>query len=232
MQLTVRQAAEILKVPEKTVYNWIDAGDIPLHRVGEQVRFSRSEILEWATARGIPFATDLFRDQNPNGDDQPRLLEALVSGGIHRDVGGADRSEVLRAVVDRMPIERPGDRDTVYQLLLAREAMGSTAVGGGIAIPHVRNPVVLHVTEPSLTLCFLTTAVDYGAVDGRPVDTLFSLVSQNVRAHLHLLALLAGALRDPGFRAAVNERAPDAGILAEAKRVEAALAAPAAGGPK
>ena len=45
----------------------------------------------------------------------------------------------------------------------------STAVGDGIAIPHVRNPVVLHVGRPAIALCFLERAIEYGALDGKPV---------------------------------------------------------------
>ena len=50
---------------------------------------------------------------------------------------------MLRAVVARMPLADEGDRELLLDVLLAREAMGSTGVGDGIAIPHVRNPVVL-----------------------------------------------------------------------------------------
>ena len=49
---------------------------------------------------------------------------------------------MLRAVVERMALPDPADRDLVVQVLLAREQLGSSAVGDGIAIPHVRSPLV------------------------------------------------------------------------------------------
>ena len=90
------------------------------------------------------------------------------------------------------------DQDFLLRVLLAREALESTGIGDGIAIPHVRNPVVLHVSRPMITLCFLEQAVDYGALDGKPVNTVFSLISPTVRAHLRLLSRLSFALQDPG----------------------------------
>ena len=108
-------------------------------------------------------------------------------------------------------------------VLFAREALESTGIGDGIAIPHVRNPIVLHVSRPVITLCFLEKAVDFGALDGKPVSILFSLISPTVRAHLRLLSRLSFALQDPGFKSVVTRQGSRDEIFAEARRVEAAL---------
>ena len=116
--------------------------------------------------------------------------EALHAGGIHYRIGGSDKASVLHHVVETMRLPAEVDREFLYEVLLAREALGSTAIGDGIAIPHVRNPVILHLERPLITLCFLERPVDFGALDGQPVDTLFTLISPTVRAHLHLLSRL------------------------------------------
>lgn len=90
----------------------------------------------------------------------------------------------------------------LLQFLLS---LGSTGIGDGIAVPHVRNPVVLHVSKPTVTLCFLDHPIDFGAIDDMPVDTMFAIVSPSVKAHLHLLSRLAFVLRDPGFKAALRD---------------------------
>ncbi len=115
------------------------------------------------------------------------------------------------------------DREFLYHVLLAREKACSTAVGDGVAIPHPRNPIVLHVTQPSVTVCFLEQPVEFGAMDGQPVRVLFTLVSPTVHAHLQTLSRLAFALQDPGFRAVIS--APDTreAILREARRVDSLL---------
>jgi PTS system nitrogen regulatory IIA component len=99
-------------------------------------------------------------------------------------------------------------------VLEAREAMGSTGVGDGIAIPHVRNPIVLQAEQPFVTLCLLRSAVDFDAVDGQPVHALFTVVSPSVPAHLRVLAQLGFVLRDPELRDLLRRHAPAPEILA------------------
>ena len=228
MELALRDAAKLLGVSEKTVRGWIRHDGMPAHRVSDEVRFSRAELLEWATAHGHPVAGDLFAA--PNAADMPSLADALAAGGVHHGLAGADRESALRALVDRMRLPPDVDRAFLLHVLLAREAMQSTAIGDGIAIPHVRNPIVLHVERPMVTLGFLDTPVDFGALDGRPVHTLFAVVSPTVRAHLHLLSRIAFALRDPGFREIVGRRGSEGEVVAEARRAESELARRTSGG--
>jgi PTS system nitrogen regulatory IIA component len=101
--------------------------------------------------------------------------------------------------------------------------MGSTAVGDGIAIPHVRNPIVLRVSRPAITLCFLENPIDFHALDNQPVGTLFTLATATTREHLHVLARLGHALRDAAFKSAILNRAGRDEILNEARRIEAGL---------
>jgi PTS system nitrogen regulatory IIA component len=84
-------------------------------------------------------------------------------------------------------------------------------------VDRVRNPIVLHIPVPAITLCFLETPIEFDSIDGKPVHTLFTLVSPTVRAHLHLLSRLTWALRQPGFRDPVA-RAAGRDELLEAAR--------------
>jgi PTS system nitrogen regulatory IIA component len=131
----------------------------------------------------------------------------------------------LRALVDVLPLPEGMDREFLLSLFLAREASASTAIGEGIALPHVRNPVVLQIARPMIALCYLEKPVDFGALDGQPVHVLFSLVSPTVRCHLQLLARLSFALHDAKFKSVVLRRGRPDEILREARRVESQLAA-------
>jgi PTS system nitrogen regulatory IIA component len=91
----------------------------------------------------------------------------------------------------------------------------------------VRNPILLHVSEPVVTLCLLRRAVDFGAIDGRPVHALFSVVSPNVPTHLRILAQIAFMLRDAELRRLLRERASSAAILERVKFVEEQVSPPA-----
>lgn len=227
MKITVREAARLLDVSEKTIYRWIERKKLPVHRINEQYRFNRAELLEWATAQRVPLSVEIF--QEPEGEPLPPLSEALETGGIHYRVPGATRDEALRQVVSLMHLPEEVDRGFLYQMLLARETLGSTGVGDGIAIPHVRNPVVLHV-RPVVTLCLLEQPVDFGALDGVPVRALFAIVSPTTRAHLHLLSRLGAALHDPELKRLVVEQGGREEILAAFRRVEARFPAARDGG--
>ena len=223
MQLSVKDAAVLLNVSEEAIYKWVKQEEIPSHTINEQVRFNRSELLEWATARNIQVSPDLFNEGEPGKASLPALAEALKAGGVAYRVGGTDQPSVLRAIVNLLKLPEEVDREFLYQVLLARESLGSTGVGDGVAIPHVRNPVVLHVSKPTVTLSFLETPIDFHAVDGKPVNILFTLISPTVKIHLHLLSRLGFVLRKPKFKAALKRQAPCGELMAELAAAEATI---------
>lgn len=206
MQLSVKEISGLLNVAEKTIYRWIKQGSIPVYRINGQNRFNRAEILEWATSKRIPVSPQLMVEEDSGSGVLPTLADTLREAGVHYHVAGNAKSQVLRTVVELMQLPEEVDRDFLYKVLLARETLGSTGVGDGVAIPHVRNPIVLHITRPVLTLCFLEQPIPFGAIDGEPVNILFTLISPTVRAHLHLLSRLGYVLRNPEFKDALKKQ--------------------------
>jgi PTS system nitrogen regulatory IIA component len=221
MQLTVRNVSEMLKVSEATVTRWVRQRGLPAQRVAGQYRFNRVEVLDWAIAHQIKVENSPVERQ---ADSQPSvsLADALEAGGVHYKVLGDEQEAALRAVVSHLPLPEDFDRELLLRLFVAREALGSTAVGDGIAIPHARRPIVLDVPRSLVTLCFLKRPIAYQAPDGKPVRTLFSVISPTVAAHVQLLARLSRALHDPGFRMSVAGTKAREVILREARRVEKA----------
>lgn len=227
MQLTVRDVGKCLNVTESTVVRWIKNRGLPAQRVAGNYRFNRAELLEWATAQKIKVSGELFDHLEEDADLVPGLADALEAGGIFYGLTDTTKERALRALVQVLPLPDGVDREMLLRLFLAREASASTAVGDGIGIPHVRNPIVLHVDRPMISLGFLERPVDYGALDGKPVHVLFSLISPTMRSHLQLISRLAFALHDPEFKKVVICQRPREEILAEARRAEAGFGAPA-----
>jgi PTS system nitrogen regulatory IIA component len=227
VQLTVRDVSRFLEVTEATVTRWIKQRGLPAQSIGGQYRFNRAALLEWATANRIKVSAELFDHVETEEEPVPHLAEALERGGIHYQIKDTSKESALRTLVNLLPLPQETDRELLLRLFLAREAAASTAVGGGIALPHVRNPIILHVEQPMVTLCFLEKPVDYGALDGAPVQVLFSLICPTMRSHLQMLARLSYALHDAGFRDVVMRQAQRDEILREAARVESTLAAAA-----
>ena len=223
MQLSVKDVANLLKVNEKTIYRWLKKGSLPAYRVGDHYRFNRAELLEWVTSRQIGVSADLLYDLENLQVPMYSLLDALTIGGIYYRTEGENKESAIKNVVGLTKLPQEVDRDFLLQVLLAREAMASTAIGDGIAIPHVRNPRVLHITEPVVSLCFLEKPIDFNSLDGKPVNCLFTLISPTVKTHLYLLSRLAYALRDNGFRNVVKNQGSREEIFSEIARVESSL---------
>jgi PTS system nitrogen regulatory IIA component len=222
MDLTVREAARLLDVSDKDVYHWIREGSFPATRLHDQYRINRVELLEWATARRVKVSPDLFQESaDPNGE--LTLAQAIRSGGVHHGVPGTDKPSVLRAVTDRLHLPEGMDRDYFFQLFMAREALSSTGVGNGIALPHARNPVVLHLSQPSVTVSFLEQTVDFGAVDGKPVHVLFTLLSPTTRLHLLILSRLSFLLRDADFVKLLEKQVDQETLVQRVAHLEASL---------
>ena len=96
------------------------------------------------------------------------------------------------------------DADEVFMSLTARERLGSTGLGKGVAIPHCR---LKNCTETVGALMQLQTGVDYDAIDGNPVDLIFALMvpEEAHDTHLQVLAALVERLNKPDYLAALRE---------------------------
>src|SRR5512147_2927478 len=217
MQLTLREAAGYLGVTETVLRRWIADRDLPVHEVDERVYLNAVELWEWAVEHGVQASRRLLEHARRAPDTVPPIADLLRAGGIFHGIDASDKLSVLREFVARLPLPPEQNRDALLSVLEAREAMGSTGIADGIAIPHVRNPIVLHVAQPFVTLCLLRHPVDFDAVDGKPVHALFTLISPSVPAHLRILAQLGFVLRDEELRRLLARRAPAAELLARVR---------------
>ncbi len=229
MELTLRDVSKFLSVAESTVTRWIKQRGLPAQHVGGHYRFHRVDLLEWATANGIKVSVEVFDNLAAEAEPSPSLVQAMKDGGIFHGLKDTSKEAALRALVQILPVPDDVDRELLLRLFLAREASATTAIGDGIALPHVRNPIVLHVARPMVTLGFLERPVEFGAIDGKPVQVLFSLICPTMRTHLQTLSRLSYALHDERFKTVVTRMGQSDEIMEEATRVEAALAASATG---
>ncbi len=225
MNLSVKDAARLLNVSEKTIYRWIKQEIVPAYRVHEQYRFNRAELLEWATSRRMGVSSELCHEPETDAVPLPSLSEALEAGGVFYRVGGTTRDEVLTDVAQHLRLPDEVDRSYLQQVLVARECIASTGIGDGIAIPHPRNPVLMHITKPTLTLCFLEQPVNFNALDGKRVNILFAVITPTLRSHLHLLSKLGFVLHNQAFRKTLTDEGSRDEIFATLRRAETQLEA-------
>lgn len=219
MFLKVAELAAAAGVDEKTVLNWIKNMGLPAHKQDDRYRINRVDLLEWANNQGISIPPEIFVVNNETSH-LATVSEAITKGGIFYDLPGNTPESALREVVSRLVLSPGLDPEFLLQTLLAREALGSTALGNGIAIPHVRNPIVGQDGESAISLCFLKNPIDFDAVDGLPVTILFTLVTPNVKEHLHLLAKLAFLLHDQPFQELLHRPGSKDEIMAAIRLLE------------
>lgn len=217
VKLGVDEAARMLGVSSKTIYRWVSSGRLPGYRVQKQYRFDRAELAEWAAAQRLA-ATPPHDEPEPA---VPAFDRALEAGGIHYRVGGRSRDEVLLQAVLALRLVGEADRERLRDALVAREGLAPTAIGDGLALPHLRNPLRLDLLPAAICLCFLEEPVDWGAPDGQPVHTLFAVVGPTVRSVLRLHVETLFATRDPALRDALRSQASRETLYAHARRVAA-----------
>lgn len=129
-----------------------------------------------------------------------RIVDLLNKESILLGAAPVSKSEAIDMLVDlQVKGGRIADKEAYKQGILAREAMSSTAVGEGIAIPHAKSEAV---TAPSLAAMTVPGGVDYEAMDEEPSDLLFMIAApNNGDVHLEVLSRLMTLLMDEDFRA-------------------------------
>lgn len=132
-----------------------------------------------------------------------RITELLKPESIGLQVSAGSKEEVIDLLVGLMEQGgRLNDKAGYKEGIMAREGLGSTAVGDGIAIPHAK---VAAVKEPGLAAVTVKDGVDYEAFDGSLANLIFMIAAPDGEADTHLEALskLSTLLMNPGFKDAL-----------------------------
>ncbi len=141
-----------------------------------------------------------------------KIPDFLAAARVKIDVAAADKQRLLLELARdagsalAMPSER------IFSELIKREELGSTGMGGGVAIPHAR---FSEITRPFGMFVRLKKAIDFDAVDGGPVDIVFLLLipAGGESEQLGALASIARKLRDPLIVAALRKTRDPAQIF-------------------
>lgn len=213
MELNSNQVASLLNLTDPEVREWALAGKLPHVEVQGRLRFNRQAILEWALERDHPLNLGVDPAATSSAG-LPPLLELFAPEHFHYDLPGRTFAEVLKVAVERFALPPDTDKELIYDLLLSREKLMTTALGEGLAVPHLRVPVVVNAPGPSLGVFFTSEPIDMGALDGKPVHTLFLLLSLTPKQHLELLARLSSLFHQAPFVELLRTRAKPEVLLA------------------
>jgi PTS system nitrogen regulatory IIA component len=155
-------------------------------------------------------------------DGETGLFELINRGGVLYQVPGNTPAEALGEIIDTLrlpPSIRAGD---LLQAVLEREALMSTALGHGIALPHPRNPLVAEAAEQFAAIAFLRQPIDWQALDRGPVHTVILIVSASAKFHLHTLSRINFFCQQENFRGLLENRASPEAIIKVIQEAEEA----------
>lgn len=125
--------------------------------------------------------------------------ELLAFDDVRLDLNVSTKAELLEQVAALLARRHGLSKTFILESLAAREQLGSTGVGHGIAIPHAR---MNQCAVPAVAFVRTKLAIPFDAPDGKPVSVFLGLIVPNKASeqHLQLLATAAGMLSDRAFR--------------------------------
>jgi len=130
--------------------------------------------------------------------------DLLAPDGIVLRGGASSKRQALHVAAEAAAHALGLDEARVLEALMEREALGSTGLGSGVAVPHAR---ISGLSRVAGVFVRLDQPVAYGAVDDRPVDLLFALFAppSDGAEHLRALAAVSRAMRSPELREQVRQ---------------------------
>jgi len=194
--LTIEEVSRLLRVSERTVYDWAQKGEIPCGKFGTAWRFRKTEIMDWIDKRLPNTRKPLLR--------LPIPMASILSRERIAFVEASTKQEAFIQLADLMTTSpQVHNGDQLLEQLLQREELMSTGIGLGIGVPHVRSNSVDDLVM-AFGIC-REAIIDYASLDNEPIR-LIAMIAVNSgqhAKHIRALSTVTGVLKDKSTRLAV-----------------------------
>ena len=201
--LTIEEVAKYLRVSDRTVYDWAQKGEIPAGKIGTVWRFKKSEVEKWVNER-------LSSSSNTKKTDDAVQVKNILSPDrvvfITQSAKRDALTELANVLADAPQVKRG---DELLSEILKREELMSTAVGRGIAIPHVR---LSSVTDLVMAVGVRRTPLsDFQTVDDKPVNLLIMIAAayNQHTYYLQTISYFSAKLKSQELRDAIANAATE-----------------------
>ncbi|MCF7937229.1 MAG: PTS sugar transporter subunit IIA [Spirochaetales bacterium] len=187
---TLSEAANYLKLAERTILRMVQRKEIPAFKIASQWRIRKLMLDEWLyTQTTIPSV------QQADAADKTPVSRMVDPKYMIPDIQPGTKPEILDALTDPLSqdISR-GELDSFRRELLHREEMASTALGHGFAVPHLRQPQNNPLNGPLVLIGRCPAGCDFVALDHNPVYLFFLVVSRSEYSHLNILSKIFGLM--------------------------------------
>lgn len=179
--LTIEEVARYLRVSERTVYDWAQKGEIPSGKIGTVWRFKKSDIERWVNER--------LSSNRPAGLIGSIQIQNIISPGRIIFLNESKKRDALIKLSENLATApQIKNKQELTSEILRREDLMSTAIGRGIAIPHVRlSSITDLVVSVGISKCDI---VDFQSLDDIPVRLLF-MIAAAYNQHAYYLQTLS-----------------------------------------
>ncbi|HOV93791.1 MAG TPA: PTS sugar transporter subunit IIA [Spirochaetales bacterium] len=179
--LTIEEVARYLRVSERTVYDWAQKGEIPAGKIGTVWRFKKSEIERWVNER--------LSSNRPAGLIGSIQIQNIISPSRIIFLNEPKKRDALIKLSENLATApQIKNKQELTSEILRREELMSTAIGRGIAIPHVRlSSITDLVVSVGISKCDIT---DFQSLDDIPVRLLF-MIAAAYNQHAYYLQTLS-----------------------------------------
>ena len=193
--MTLPELARHIGMDAREVKRLADRGVLPGRLIGGEWRFNRAQLLEWLQremhALDEKHVRNLDRAMSET-EDEVVIESLLATEGIDMALPARSRPSLLRELV--VLAERTGlvwDAPAIVEALEEREELAPTALAGGLALPHPRQPLPHATAEPFICMARVPAGIPFGAPDGKLTDLFVFVCCHDERQHLLALARLA-----------------------------------------
>ncbi|MBU0639671.1 MAG: PTS sugar transporter subunit IIA [Planctomycetes bacterium] len=193
--MTLQELAVHIGIDVREVKRLAERGRLPGQCVRGEWRFNRAQMLDWLQREMHTLDEQQIRDLEramARGRDEVIVGDLLAPEAVDMNLPARSRPSVLRELV-RLA-ERTGlvyDPAGLIESIEEREALRTTALPKGIALPHPRRPLPYATADPLLCLARVPGGLPFGGPDGRLTYLFVLILSHDERAHLGVLARLA-----------------------------------------
>ena len=166
--LTIEEVAKYLRVSDRTVYDWAQKGEIPAGKIGTVWRFKKSEVENWVNSK-------LSSSSFSQNDSEVQIKNILSTDRIVFINHSSKHDAIVQLSQVLATAPQIKNATELTSEILKREELMSTAIGKGIAIPHVRLSSVTDLVM-AVGVCRKPVA-DYQTIDDQPVNLLFMIAA-------------------------------------------------------
>ncbi len=200
-QLNLNEAADYLHLSPDKVEALIRSENFSIRYVRKKPMFSKRELHDWMSKKLLGIVDDsvdkFHENVSTTGDESSEpenlfLSQFLEPSVICPELSAKTKNSALRGLVDiAIQSNLVTDETELLELIMEREALCSTGLANGVAMPHSRIHANYLILDSFLAIAHVPGGIPFGSLDGKLTDLFFMPCASNDRIHLHMIARIA-----------------------------------------